>query len=91
MTNAQAIAIGQDALIWLAGDEEAMAAFLGASGLAPEELRRRAGEPEFLGFVLEFLIGADAMVLAFAGEAGIRPEEPARARAVLGGELPSWT
>lgn len=90
MTNAQAIAIGQDALIWLAGNDAAMSAFLAASGLA-EELRGRAGDPEFLGFVLEFLLGADALVLGFAGEAGIRPEDPARARAVLGGELPSWT
>ena len=91
MTNAQAIAIGQDALIWLAGNEEALAAFLDASGLAPDELRRRADDPEFLGFLLEFLLGADTMVLAFAGEAGLRPEDPARARAALGGSEPSWT
>jgi hypothetical protein len=91
MTNAQAIAIGQDALIWLAGNEEALGAFLGASGVAPGELRRRAGDPEFLGFVLEFLLGTDAMVLAFTGEAGLRPEDPARARAALGGAQPDWT
>jgi hypothetical protein len=31
------------------------------------------------------------MVTALAASAGIRPEDPARARAVLGGELPNWT
>jgi hypothetical protein len=87
-----AVAIGQEALIWLAGQEEAMAAFLGASGLAPADLRARAAEPEFLGFVLDHVLAADAWVLAFAAAAGLRPEDPLRARAALaGGELPHWT
>ncbi len=87
-----AIGIGQDALIWLAGQPEALASFLAASGLEPQALRRRAAEPEFLGFVLEFLLGADAMVLDFTAAAGLRPEDAARARATLaGGELPNWT
>ncbi len=92
MTADQAVAIGQDAVIWLAGEPEALAGFLGASGLAPDELRHRAADPEFLGFVLDYLLGADATVLAFAGAAGLRPEDPARARSVLaGGDLPNWT
>jgi Protein of unknown function (DUF3572) len=92
MLLARAAEIGQDALIWLASRPEALAAFLAAGGLAPEALRGRAGDPEFLGFVLDFLLGADAMVLDFAAEAGLRPEDVARARAALpGGELPNWT
>jgi hypothetical protein len=91
MTEGQAIAIGQDALIWLAGNDEALGAFLGASGLAPEDLAGRTADPEFLGFVLEFLLGTDAMVLDFAAEAGLAPQDPARAQAVLGGTLPNWT
>ncbi len=57
MTADEAVSIGQDALIWLAGQPEALAGFLAASGLAPEDLRSRAADPEFLGFVLEFLLG----------------------------------
>jgi hypothetical protein len=80
-----ALGIGQDALIWLAG-------FLAASGAAPRDLRARAADPEFLGFVLEFLLGSDDMVLAFAAAAGLAPEAPALARAALpGGHLPNWT
>lgn len=92
MTKAQAIAIGQDALIWLAGKDEALGGLLALSGLAPEDLRDRAADPEFLGFVLDFLLGADAMVLDFTADAGLAPQDPARARAALpGGDLPNWT
>jgi uncharacterized protein DUF3572 len=88
----EAAGIGQDALIWLAGQPELLARFLDASGLAPSALRGRATDPEFLGFVLEFLLAADTTVLAFAADAGLRPEDPARARSVLaGGDPPAWT
>ena len=39
--------------------------------LAPAEVRARAAEPEFLGFVLDFLLQSDAFVLDFAAEAGV--------------------
>ena len=88
----RAAGIGRDALIWLAGEPEALGGFLAASGLSPSDLRGRAADPEFLGFVLDFLLGSDAMVLDFAASVGLRPEDPARARAALGGgELPNWT
>ena len=92
MTPEQAAAIGQDALIWLAGRPEALAAFLAQSGLAPDDLRPRAADPEFLGFVLEFLTTADQMILDFAAEAGLDPATPMRARAALpGGAGVHWT
>ena len=91
MTQGQAIAIGQEALIWLAGNDEALGAFLDASGLAPDDLQGRTSDPEFLGFVLDFLLGADAMVLDFSADAGLAPQDPARAQALLGGALPNWT
>ena len=92
MTADEAISIGEDALIWLAGQPEALAGFLAASGLAPETLRKRASDPEFLGFILEFLTGSDRMILDFAAAAGLSPAAPARARAALpGGGEPNWT
>ena len=92
MTADEAVSIGQDALIWLAGQPDALAGFLAASGLAPEDLRDRAADPEFLGFVLEFLLGADSMLLDFASASGIPPAAPARARAALpGGMEHNWT
>jgi hypothetical protein len=92
VTADEAVSIGQEALIWLAGQPEALGGFLAASGLSPDELRRRAEDPEFLGFVIEFLTGSDAMVLAFARDAGLHPSAPMRARAALpGGAEHNWT
>jgi hypothetical protein len=92
VTADEAVSIGQEALIWLAGQPEAMAGFLAASGIAPEDLRGRAADPEFLGFVLEFLTGSDAMILGFARETGLDPTLPIRARAALpGGAEHNWT
>ena len=63
-----------------------------ASGVSADELRDRAADPEFLGFVLDFLLSDEAALLAFAHEAGLSPDRPLRARAALpGGELPHWT
>jgi Protein of unknown function (DUF3572) len=91
MKHERAVGIGQEALIWLAGEPELLGRLLDAAGLAPEALRSGAGDPEFLGFVLEFLLSDEATVLAFAAAAGLRPEDPGRARDVLGGALPNWT
>ena len=92
MTADQAASIAQDALIWLAAEPEALERFMASSGLAPEMMRNGAFEPEFLGFVLEFILSSDGMVLDFATSAGLRPEDPLRARVLLAGsELPNWT
>ncbi|MFO1106934.1 MAG: DUF3572 domain-containing protein [Amaricoccus sp.] len=92
MKQEQAVALGQQALIWLAGQPEALGAFLGASGLAPGDLRGRTGDPEFLGFLVDFLLGDESLLLAFCAETGTRPTAPAQARAALpGGDLPNWT
>lgn len=87
----QATRIGQDALIFLAGRPELLDACLAQSGLGAGELRGRAGEPEFLGFLLDFLLQSDAWVAEFAADAGLRAESVAHARAVLDGGAPHWT
>ena len=92
MKLAAAIDIGQDALLWLTTDPERIGAFLGASGADPAALSGLAADPQFLGFVLDFLLASDESVLAFAASAGLPPEAVARARAILpGGEVPDWT
>jgi hypothetical protein len=91
MKQEQAAAVGRDALIWIAAEPDLLGAFLAGSGLAAHEIRTRAGDAEFLGFVLDFVLGSDASVLAFAADAGIAPEDVARARAALGGGNPHWT
>lgn len=92
MKQEQAIELGQSALIWLAGNADALGGFLAASGADASEVRARAADPEFLGFVLEYLLQSDALVIDFATEAGLPPDRVARARAALpGGYAPDWT
>lgn len=92
MTPERACEIAHDALIWLAGAPEDLAAFLGAGGLGPADLRARAADPEFLGFLLDFLLEGDARLLAFAAAANLPPATVVQARAALpGGYVPDWT
>ena len=80
------------ALGWIAGQEDLANGLLGASGSSPEDLRERASDPEFLGFVLDFLLQDEAALLAFCEASNVSPDQPARARAALpGGDLPHWT
>ena len=80
------------ALGWIAGQPDLAGAFLGATGASAEDLRDRASDPEFLGFVLDFMLGDEEALLAFCADEGLSPDRPMRARAALpGGDLPNWT
>lgn len=89
INHAETLAI--QALSWLASDEEMLLQFLNISGAAPGDLRARASEPEFLGFVLDFIMRDDETILGFCGTSSASPEDVQRARIALGGGLPSWT
>jgi hypothetical protein len=83
---------GLEALAWIAAQPELAGRFLDAAGATAEQMRTRAPDPEFLGFVLDFLLSDEAALVTFARDAGIAPDRPLRARAALpGGELPNWT
>jgi hypothetical protein len=55
---AEQIAIS--ALTWLASKDELLPVFLGATGANADDLRGQAGNPAFLGSVVEFLTMDDA-------------------------------
>lgn len=77
---------------WVAGREALFPTFLGATGTSESDLRERAGEPEFLAAVLDFLLLDDAWVIECATDLGWRPEEMLQIRGALpGGDLPHWT
>lgn len=79
-------------LAWLAGEEEILPLFMGATGVGEDDLRARAGEPEFLASVMDFLLMDDAWVLQGAAATGIAAPNFAMIRAALpGGNLPNWT
>jgi len=92
MNSDAARAIAQDALLWLVGDPATLGAFLHASGATREALQAGLADPEFLGFVLDFLLADETLVRRFATEHDLAPQAPLAARAALpGGDLPHWT
>ncbi|WP_340107196.1 DUF3572 domain-containing protein [Pikeienuella sp. HZG-20] len=92
MNRAAAEIIALRALAWIVADETLSGAFLAASGADAAELRTRAGDAEFLAFVLDFLLSDERAVLAFCAASGEKPDAPLIARTALpGGDLPNWT
>lgn len=84
--------IGLKALAWLASQDDLFGVFLGASGASADDARSRAGDPVFLGSVLDFLLMDDAWVVGFCDAEGLGYDVPMRARVGLpGGEQVSWT
>ena len=85
-------ALAMKVLGWIARSPEDAAPFLSASGVEPRDLRDRVADPEFLGFVLDWLMQDEATLLQFCSETGTDPTRPVRARAALpGGDAPHWT
>ena len=84
--------VGIQALGWLISNDDVSGAFLNMSGLSVDELKTRAGDPEFLGFVLEFLLSDEASLLTFCEDNSLPNESVAQARAALpGGDVYNWT
>ena len=80
------------ALGWLVGQEDLLPIFLGATGTAPDELKHRASEPDFLVSVLDFVLMDDAWVIAFCDAEGLAYTVPKAVRHALpGGEEAHWT
>ena len=80
------------ALSWLLGNEELLPVFLGSTGASAEDLKTRAGEPEFLASVMDFILMDDAWVVAFCEAEALSYDAPVRARQALpGGGQVHWT
>jgi hypothetical protein len=84
--------VGLRALGWLAGNEDLLPVFLGATGARLDDLRAQASDPDFLGSVLDFLMMDDAWVVAFCDAEALAYDSVMRARGALpGGEQVNWT
>ena len=81
----QAEVIALQALAWLISDEDMAGRFLTLTGCDGDSLLQRAGQPETLGSVLDFLLEDEKALLDFAQEAGVAPEVIGRARRLLPG------
>lgn len=92
MSRESAEIIGLQALTWLAGNEELLPVFLGASGASEADVRQGAADPAFLGAVLDFVMMDDDWVVQMCDVNGLSYDQPMVARASLpGGEQVHWT
>ncbi len=92
MKQESAETIALDALGWLASNEELMPVFMSASGAGLEDLRERAGDPDFLGSVLDFILMDDQWVIEACDAQSIPYSDLQIARGALpGGREVSWT
>lgn len=84
--------IALQALGWLVGNDDLRPVFMGATGIDENDLRLRAGEAEFLGSVLDFLLMDDAWVVACCDAMALPYDQLMQARAALpGGQQVHWT
>ena len=75
------------ALGFLAGEPERLVRFLALSGMTPQDLRERAGEPVLLAAVLDHLLADESLLFEFAEAEAMHPAEVGAARRKLpGGE-----
>ncbi|MGN6514993.1 MAG: DUF3572 domain-containing protein [Rhizomicrobium sp.] len=59
--------------------------FMALSGVGPGDLRARAGEPEFLAAVMDFLLSDEVLLTGFCDDASIDPKALQIARQALPG------
>lgn len=92
VTSEAAEALALEAVGWIAGTDDLLSVFIGATGIDPGALAGRLSQPETLAAILDFLFLDDAWVLAFMAQSGVTPETLRAARACLpGGQIPDWT
>lgn len=92
MKQESAETIALQALAWLAGHDELLPVFLGATGGSLDDLKSRATDPEMLVSVLDFICMDDAWVTEFCASAELEPHLPMAAREALpGGARVHWT
>lgn len=88
----QAEALALRALAFLVSDEDLLPVFMGSSGASADDLREGAGDPAFLGAVLDFIMMDDQWLIRFCDSQNLAYESIYPARQVLpGGENVNWT
>ncbi len=92
LTADRAATVALQALAYLASDDDQFGALLNASGVTPDEVKSRAQDADFLGFVLDFLMSDEMMAQGFCQAENLSAETLHFARAALpGGQVPDWT
>ncbi len=89
MSREAAEALGLKVLLFVVGEEARLERFLYQTGLDPDDLRARAGEPEMLAALMGHLLEDESQLLVFTSGERIDPAEVHAACAMLGG-APTW-
>tara|TARA_B100000315_G_scaffold260363_1_gene321154 strand:+ start:858 stop:1148 length:291 start_codon:yes stop_codon:yes gene_type:complete len=84
---ARAETLALKAVHFILADDNLQQGFLATSGIAPEDFKALIDTPDFLGGVLDFLLGNEEQLVKFCEECEIDPSEPARARHALPGAV----
>jgi hypothetical protein len=77
-----------EALAFLAESAEDLALFMRISGVDPAGLRAQAGEPQFLGGVLDYLLANEDLLTRFCRQCEVEPAAVHRLRARLSEQSP---
>lgn len=92
MRQETAEAIALKALGWLVANEGLLPVFLGSTGASVQDFREQAGDAEFLGSVLDFIMMDDAWVVQFCDLERLPYDTLMQARQSLpGGAQVNWT
>lgn len=70
---------------YLAADDERLQRFCANSGLGGDEIRERLLDPDFQGFLFDYMLQDETELLAFCGDNGIKPEKLMHLRSQLPG------
>ncbi len=70
-----AVALSLQALAWTLGDDKRAGKLLALTGLEPEGIRARVGDPAMLGAVLAFLESHEPDLIACAEALGVKPQQ----------------
>ena len=84
LTKDRAETIALQCLGFLASQPDELERFLRSSGLELEELRARAGDPDILRAILEFILADDTRITGLCQEMEIEPRDLHTANHVLG-------
>lgn len=80
ITNHDAEALGLSALGWTLGEPERAGRLLAVTGLTPDDLRERVGDPAVLAALLGFLEAHEPDLVACADALGVTPAALVTAR-----------
>ena len=82
-TTPDPVALALRALAWTLAEPDRADRLLALTGIAPDDLRERAGEPALLAAALGFLLGHEPDLLACADALDVPPAALAAAEAAL--------